>query len=152
MDNAKPSDPIAPTYRAIGLLCKSNAGCSNLLSQLAGLLRISTAATRQDPPPRGSCRRCCCCCCCGVFSCFNQRLVVVVVVIVVIVPSPLADLCCDQRLGLAESHSEREKEREGLQSQARAGESHSWQHVRPRSAMLLGCVVVLSPDLVELCL
>lgn len=45
MDNAKPSDPTVPNYRTIVPLCKSNADCGNLLSQLAGLLRISTVET-----------------------------------------------------------------------------------------------------------
>lgn len=131
-------------------LCKSNAGRANLLSQLAGLLRIS--------------------CRIGVLGRTHPEAVVAVAFHVSIsdsssslsssfsyspstAPSLHTDLCCDQCLGLAEGARGKWTERGRARVRAGAGESGGAARsvIRLRSSAA-SSVVVLSPDLVELCL
>lgn len=133
-------------------LCKSNAGRANLLSQLAGLLRISFRI--------------------GVLGRTHPEAVVAVAFHVSISDSSLSssfsyspstaastapslhtDLCCDQCLGLAERARGKWTERGRARVRAGAGESGGAARsvIRLRSSAA-SSVVVLSPDLVELCL
>lgn len=133
-------------------LCKSNAGRANLLSQLAGLLRISFRI--------------------GVLGRTHPEAVVAVAFHVSISDSSLSssfsyspstaastapslhtDLCCDQCLGLAEGARGKWTERGQALVRAAAGESGGAARsvIRLRSSAA-SSVVVLSPDLVELCL
>lgn len=114
-------------------LCKSNAGRANLLSQLAGLLRIS--------------------CRIGVLGRTHPEAVVAVAFHVSIsdsslsssffyspstAPSPHTDLCCDQCLGLAERASGKRRERASASKSGRGRERGSCTF--GHSAALLGCL------------